>query len=306
MEAIHTPLVLFVPGLMPKPEPAVHRKALERCFIEGVRRADASVADAMIESGHAFDVVSWTYDFYREYRDYEIDRAAIDALVAQERASEADIAEATSWRRKLTIFVYRLGDRLPFLIPHLANERMELHLSDLRRYVNNENGIADHIREMLKTPLRAAWRSGRPVLLMGHSMGSVIAYDSLWELSHESHDDSVLDLFLSMGSPLGQDYLQKRIRGCDRKGRERYPTNIARWVNLSAVGDLTALDPDLADDFGEMAELGLIERIVDERVVNYFRLDGGLNVHAEYGYLVNRDTGRIVADWWKRASGSGQ
>lgn len=304
MEAIHTPLVLFVPGLMPKPEPAVHKQALQRCFIEGVRRADAGIADAMISSEHAFDVVSWTYDFYREHRDYEIDRAAIDALVGQERASEADIAEATSWRRRLTIRLYRLGDRLPFLIPHLANERMELHLSDLRRYVNNDDGIADHVREMLKTPLRAAWRSGRPVLLIGHSMGSVIAYDSLWELSHESHDDSVLDLFLSMGSPLGQDYLQKRIKGCDRTGAERYPTNIDRWINLSAVGDLTALDPDLADDFGEMVELGLIGKIEDERVLNYFRLDGALNVHAEYGYLVNRDTGRIVADWWKRVGGT--
>lgn len=302
MEAIHTPLVLFVPGLMPKPEPAAHREALARCLIEGVRRADADAADSMTASGHAFDVVSWTYDFYREHRDFEIDRSAIDALIAQPRASAADIAEATSWRRRLTIALYRLGNRLPFLIPHLADERMELHLRDIRRYVNNDDGIGDHIREMLKTPLRAAWRSGRPVLLVGHSMGSVIAYDSLWELSHVSRDDSVLDFFLSMGSPLGQEYLQKRIKGCDRTGRERYPANIARWVNLSAVGDLTALDPNLADDFGEMIRLGLVDDIVDEQLFNFFRLDGALNVHAEYGYLVNGDTGRIIADWWRRVT----
>jgi hypothetical protein len=305
VKAIHTPLVLFVPGLMPKPEPAVHKEALERCFVEGVRRADPRTADSIVASEHAFDLVSWTYDFYREHRDYEIDRAAIDALVRQQRASDDDIAEATAWRRRLTIALYRLGNRLPFLIPHLATERMELHLRDVRRYVTNDDGIADHIREMLKTPLRAAWRSGRPVLLIGHSMGSVIAYDSLWELCHEAHDDAVLDFFLSMGSPLGQDYIQQRIKGSDRTGRERYPTNIARWVNLSAVGDLTALDPDLANDFGEMIELGLIDEIVDERVQNYFRLDGALNVHAEYGYLVNRDAGRIVADWWRRVSGPG-
>jgi len=65
------------------------------------------------------------------------------------------------------------------------------------------------------------------------------------------------------------------------------------------VGDLTALDSDLADDFAQMAEQGLVESIEDHFLHNYFRLDGVLNPHAEYGYLTNEVTAKIVAEWWQ-------
>ena len=146
---------------------------------------------------------------------------------------------------------------------------------------------------------RAAWEAGRPILLIGHSMGSVIAYDSLWEMTHDGRDDLQIDLFLTMGSPLGQNYLQKRIMGHDKRGSERFPHNIRRWVNVTAVSDMTAIDPHLQNDFGDMVGLGLVEILEDIEVFNYFRLDGELNVHAEYGYLVNEATASIVVDWWR-------
>ena len=65
------------------------------------------------------------------------------------------------------------------------------------------------------------------------------------------------------------------------------------------MGDLTALDPFLADDFEEMLELGILESFVDQPVHTHFRLDGVLNVHSEYGYLVNETTARTVVDWWR-------
>ena len=293
------PLILYVPGLLPKPEPAVHRVALRRCLIEGVRRVDEEVADDLLNSERCFDIVAWTYDFYREYRDYSLDASSIDALVEQPDATERDIVEASSMGKRLLRWIYRVGDLFPFLIPHLASERVELHLRDLRRYIRNRNGIGEHTREMLKMPLRAAKESGRPILLVAHSMGSVIAYDSLWELSHDGRDDLVVDMLLTMGSPLGQTYVQRRILGHERTGTERYPNNIRRWINLSAVGDLTAIDPALANDFEDMPGLGLVERIDDIEIFNYFRLNGDLNVHAEYGYLINKVTAALVSEWWR-------
>ena len=143
-------------------------------------------------------------------------------------------------------------------------------------------------------------------MLFRSSMGSVIAYDALWEMSHEGRDDLRLELLLTMGSPLGQNYLQRRILGHDHSGTGRFPANVRRWVNLAAVGDMTAIDPVLRDDFGEMIELGLVETIEDIEIFNHFRLNGQLNEHAEYGYLVNRVTADIVARWWRarRAPGA--
>ena len=113
-------------------------------------------------------------------------------------------------------------------------------------------------------------------------------------MTHSGRDRMQLDLLLTMGSPLGQRYLQRRIKGARKSGYGRYPGNIRRWKNLSAFGDLTALDPYLANDFEEMLELGLLESFEDERLLAWFRLNGELNVHAEYGYLVHQKTAHTI------------
>jgi len=297
-----TPLILYIPGLLPKPAADIHKAELRRCLLRGVEKADAEVAQQLGGAEHCFDIISWTYDFYLEHRDIELDRAAIDAVIEQQQPNPKDIREASGWKRRLTVWLYRLGDLMPFLIPHLASEKMEVHIRDLRRYLKNDNGIADHTREMLKVALRAACEAQRPILLIAHSMGSIIAYDALWEMARNKNDHATIDRLLTMGSPLGQNFLQRRILGRDRDGLERYPNNIRRWTNLSAVGELTAIDRVLANDFGEMLELGLLESLEDVDLYNYFRLDGRLNVHAEYGYLVNDTSGRVIADWWREVS----
>ena len=149
--------------------------------------------------------------------------------------------------------------------------------------------------------LNQAWQAGRPVLLLAHSMGSVIAYDALWELSrNESNPESkAVSLLVTLGSPLGQNTVQRHLFGRKKKGKERFPSNIHDWINIAAIGELTAIDRRLKNDFGEMVNLGLVKDIVDHEVFNYYHMHGNLNVHAEYGYLVNEVTARCVVDWWK-------
>ncbi len=296
------PLILYVPGLKSKPPPGVHVDELWKCLVEGVRRVNADTARDMQESADAFDIAAWNYDFYGEYRDIALDRPGISRVLRQREATRQDIADATSFERRALRWLYLAADRLPFLIPQIADENLELHLRDLHRYVSNANDIAEATRRMVKLPLRAAAKAGRPMLLIGHSMGSVIAYDALWQMSRVSRDDLQVDLLLTMGSPLGQRTIQRRLLGSGASGAERYPDNIGRWVNIAAVGELTAMDMQLANDYGEMVKLGLVESITDYEVYNYFRYNGELNVHAEYGYLVNEVTGQIIAEWWQRVT----
>lgn len=292
------PLIIYIPGLLPKPEPEAHREQLLRCLLEGIRRIDADVAADIKAHPRSFDIASWTYDFYREHRDITLDLTDIEGLLGQTEAAEQDIAEAVSWQTRLAVAVYKAGDLLPFLIPKLANEKLELHLRDLRRYNRNDNDVAQFSRRLLKMPLEAASAAGRPILLMAHSMGSVISFDALWQMSRSEHRNVAVDLWLTMGSPLGQRYIQKRLLGRDEAGERRFPNNIRRWANVSAFGDLTSLDRKLKNDFGDMLSLGLIEEIADYEAFNYFRSEDALNVHAEYGYLVNEVTARLVFDWW--------
>jgi hypothetical protein len=292
------PLILFVPGLRPKPEPVVHRHELFRCLLEGIRRIDPEVATALETNQPSFEIASWTYDFYGEHRDIGLDQADIETLLEKQHASAADRALASSWQRKLVRWLFRAADHLPVMMPHFATEELQLHLHDLNRYNHNKNDIADVARQTLKDPLQRAADAGRPVLLLAHSMGSVIAYDALWQMSQESDRDVSVHLLVTMGSPLGQNVIQRNLLGYSASGLARYPANILDWINLAAIGELTAIDMTLNNDFGEMIDLGLVAGIDDRTMYNYYHMDGELSVHAEYGYLVSEVTAKIVRDWW--------
>jgi hypothetical protein len=293
------PLLLYIPGLKPKPESSLHREQVLRCMLEGVRRIDAETAAEMARDEHFFDIVSWTYDFYGTHRDINLDLADIEAVLEKTEASTSDIEIVTSWKRRFIRSLYRAADHLPFLIPQVANEDVELQLRDLRRYAKNVDDIAEIIRREVKLRLRAAASAGRPILLYGHSMGSVIGYDTLWQLSHEAAEKVRIDLMVTTGSPLGQHLIQKRLKGFKKEGIGRYPGNVRRWTNIAAIGELTAIDMTLKNDFGEMIELGLVEDIEDLETYNYYHMNGVLNVHAEYGYLVNEVTATTIRNWWR-------
>ena len=294
------PFILYIPGLMPKPEYSLHREQVLRCLLEGIRRIDPHTADEMAQDEHCFDIVSWTYDFYGTHRDINLDLADIEAVLKQTQATAEDREIVTSWKRRCIRSLYRAADHLPFLIPHFAAEDVELQLRDLRRYAKNEGDIAEIVRRAVKAPLRAAASAGRPILLYGHSMGSVIGYDSLWQLSHEPVEEVRIDLMLTTGSPLGQRLIQRRLKGFREQGIERFPGNIRRWINIAAIGELTAIDMTLNNDFGEMIRLDLVEDIEDLEIYNYYRMNGVLNVHAEYGYLVNEVAATVIRNWWRK------
>lgn len=293
------PLILFVPGLKPKPETVAYRQQLWRCLLAGVKKCDENVAAAMANAPDCFHVAGWTQGFYGEDRDIELDLPGIDAVLAQRSANELDIAEATSLRRRIIRRLHKLGDRLPFLIPHLANQNMRETLADVRRYMRNTDGCAEQARLHVWQPLVGALEDNRPVLLVAHSMGSIISYDCLWLLGRVQQSPQRVDTWLTMGSPLGKRFVRRQLQGARLARAERYPRTIRRWINIVAVGELTATDRYLARRFAPMSRLGLVDSIEDYDVFNYYRADGELNVHTEYGYLVNDQTGGLIAEWWK-------
>ena len=295
-----TKQIIYVPGKNPKPEPALHRELLWRTLVEGVRRADSAVAGTLQASYAQFHLVSWNYLYYHVYKNNTKDIPWIDALINKHGPTQQDIREAHSWNIWLSHLLLTLGDHIPLLI-RLLPEKVRSTANEISRYFNNTDAVASKIRGLLKQTLRPMLEQQDDVLVIGHSFGSVIAYDTLWELTHQEGLTGKVD-FLTLGSPMGMHYIQRRLLGMNGHEEKSYPALIRRWINLSAEGDVTALNQNLKETFQPMLELGLVESIEDHchGIYNYFRSDAGLNSHRSYGYLVSPAVGSIIADWWKR------
>ncbi len=292
------PVIIFVPGIRAKPPAAEQQKQLQRCLEHSLLSSGLTNAT---DVSRQLEVVGWSYHFYGVHADIGPDLPGIESLLVDSGDAQSDYNEAHSAVRRLTAAMYAIGDRFPILSSLFATRRMETRVQEINRYFRNQQGEGDYARGLLKQHLQNAWQKNRRVILIGHSFGSVIAYDALWELCHaEGHGQrgSAVDMFITMGSPLTMNYIRRRLKGAGRRDAERYPLNIQDWLNLAAVGEVTALDRRMGDCFAEMLESGLVDTICDDLdVLNRFHGPGGLNVHKCYGYMASQTVAAVIRDF---------
>lgn len=295
--------IIFVPGKNPKPPVEQHKAVLWRTLLEGVRRADPAIAEDLTQHPERFTLADWNYLYYRESKDISRELPWIDALINQHGATEQDIREANAWHKKFDRNIYNTIDHVPALQVLLTGP-MRSTIEETARYFQNHEHIASKVRERLKSKLRPLLESQAKILLIGHSMGSVIAYDTLWTLSQLEHLPGKIDVFLTLGSPLGLKFVRHRLKGHHKPAAEKYPSNIRRWINISAEGDITALNHSFAHDYADMVKYGMVDSIEDhcKGIYNFYRNEEGLNCHRSYGYLVNPAVGKVIADWWQASA----
>jgi hypothetical protein len=266
---------------------------LWRCVIEGVRRADAGIAAELASAPEMLRLALWGHLFYPAYRDLSPDEPGIRNALNDTSAAPSLIEQL---RAAFALGAHRLGDRFPFLIEALAGPSTTSNLIDSGRYFANENGVGSAIRQVVATELTRCWAAGERVLLMAHSFGSVIAWETLRDLGSKA---GPIDLFLTLGSPLGTRFMRSRLHLYPEVDVAAVPTTIRRWHNLAARGDVASMGRRFADDFSELTRRGLVGPIMDNvALANLFRGSEGLNSHRCYGYFINPATGRVIVDWW--------
>jgi triacylglycerol esterase/lipase EstA (alpha/beta hydrolase family) len=164
----------------------------------------------------------------------------------------------------------------------------EKRTPDLHRYYDPQDALAGNVRGLLEARLMRAHASGRPIVLLAHSMGSIIAYDVLCDLAQRT--SVTIDHFITFGSPLGLSEVKRH----QRQEPRTVPGNVRRWTNLADRRDFVALDSKLATDYSANRE-GV--RINDVPVVNgYVDRKGKANPHKIYGYLRTPEFTALLAE----------
>ncbi|WP_081667021.1 hypothetical protein [Paenibacillus pinihumi] len=175
-------------------------------------------------------------------------------------------------------------------------------LPDLGAYLLSRV-VGSQIRERLQCPLRNIMGRNEDVALISHSMGCMVSYDVLWKFSRMSEYRSLWDkkvnLWMTLGNPLGEPAVLSNLYDADEPKDGRYPTNIVDWVNISAQDDYVAHDGDIADDFRPMLGQKLIRSIEDyPRIYTFWQENcGKRNPHNLFAYLNHPVVARRLVDW---------
>ncbi|MBL1100682.1 SAV_2336 N-terminal domain-related protein [Streptomyces coffeae] len=149
-------------------------------------------------------------------------QAALSA--AQQQLPEGATRSRFSFRGLLNSLTRRLGV-FPDWLPAVTQEFITYLNDDARRAA---------VRRMLGEAVAAQ----RPQVLIAHGMGSVIAYEALWERPELS-----VELLVTMGTPIGLDAIFSRLEPAPVDGRGLRPPAVRRWVNLDGRLDPLSYRP---------------------------------------------------------------
>ncbi|RJG12632.1 hypothetical protein D3879_04935 [Pseudomonas cavernicola] len=185
-------------------------------------------------------------------------------------------------------------------ITGLNDELVNFLLPDMGAYFKHRL-VGSLIRQRLQEVLVPALSHNEDICLVGHSMGTIVAYDVLWKLSRMSEYQSIHDrkvrLFVTLGSPLGDPAITKQLYDVNEPDDGKYPTNIDEWQNFSAQDDFICRDEELSDNFQKMKKRKFLRKIEDNFMYNFWVGDDGLNPHKLYGYLDNQQVAKTLANW---------
>jgi hypothetical protein len=208
---------------------------------------------------------------YEEFvRSSLADMKEIAKLSDAEVAAEAGPIPATekgiqNWR--LTQAVARLLDKR---LTAFTSHTIETFLREVYLYVNNRS-TAREVNAIVADML-----TDEPTIVIGHSLGSVVAYKVLLEQAAKVK----LRRYITVGSPLGIKTISSRL------GVLKYPQADLNWYNAYDDGDIVALNP-LADPWFK----------TDPAITNYNRVRNDTdNQHGIIGYLNDATVAARVAE----------
>jgi hypothetical protein len=202
----------------------------------------------------------------KERQTAEIELASLRGEVGKEQEGIRHIAGTAIAGLSRLRWAASIGMALAERFVNRALAQVTLYLTDETIRTRARQSVLDLI-------------DGETVVVIGHSLGSVVAYEALHQLTN------ALPLFVTIGSPLG---LKTIIYSKLVPQPPTYPPNLQRWVNVADRDDIIAAVPDLTNMFRNTPKNAIFE--------GSFTVDNGQKPHTGEFYLGKVNVGRPIGD----------
>jgi hypothetical protein len=153
---------------------------------------------------------------------------------------------------------------------NVAEHLLIARIKQISGYMNKKDNYFQDVQARVEEAVKPDTK-----ILIGHSLGSVIAYEALC-----AHPEWPIETFITLGSPLGIPnlFFERLHRPPDYVGV--WPGMVKRWTNIADEGDVVALVKQLKPKFGNAVE--------DVLVYN------GILPHIVKPYLTAKETGYAI------------
>jgi len=294
-------IVIGIHGLGNKPP----EKLLYDWWLKSIKEGLAKINRGNLK--FEFELVYWANIMHPEPLDPdETDKEAElfldEKYVPEVNASE--VGERTFQQNMVEYFREQLNkiifnEKLHVNYPAATDLIIKLFFKELAVYFTENcsgEGLENClIREIIQEKLMRVIEkhADKKILLIAHSMGTIVAYDVLMNIEE---DGIGVNTLLSCASPLGVPFIYNKIkheRGF--KNKALVPNSIKnKWFNLADLNDKIAVNYELNKLF-EPNKYGVFP--VPTTVVNNYEFNGIKNPHKSYGYLRTKETAKIIANF---------
>lgn len=235
----------------------------------------AFYGDAFRPPGKVRNVAATSYAI----ADMDADDVALLSAIWERAAQvEPDRVQAPEAKTRATPNFVQAGLRAlsrSRFFARLSESALIFDLKQVTRYLKDRD-VRDHAHGAVDAVVTPSTR-----VVIGHSLGSVVAYEALHRYSASANWANVTTL-ITLGSPLGiPNLIFEALTPVPVGGKGVWPARLKRWTNISDDGDVVALEKHLRNLFGPVVDVGI---------------DNGADAHNIRPYLTAPETGMAVLD----------
>ena len=207
--------IIFIHGRGQKP----NRESLQSLWYDAIEHGlqrDCNGSDSL----QVFQNIEKRFVYFGDLSNALLNKPAEDSLYRQQALIDLKGYKFHQFNKKTYGEVSKAGflqealaDTFSSVLSRLkvAEPLIALVAPDMTHYWYEDSYFGSDVRYRLMVELRGALDNQDEVMIVAHSLGTMISYDVLWKLSHYSEYRNAygakkkIDLLVTLGSPLGDE-----------------------------------------------------------------------------------------------------